>query len=222
MQDQQEYDNAHIFTYKPEGFWRRYPAIAHAALVSVVLLPIGLLPYVLARRQINILRRMTEKQERKTTILQNTLHLTSDTHNIMKSEVKRLQDLSQETIEATAALRREISQQKAEHRQSHQTINADLKTLLKEAQNARYVAFDLFRAPINQSLERAHAASLHALGTSLADIAAFMQEVELDFGMNLTQHTDRLGVERLRILARRMQSIQVDNTHQQVIEDDRY
>jgi hypothetical protein len=64
---------------------------------------------------------------------------------------------------------------------------------------------------------RVHAASLHALGTSLADIAAFMQEVELDFGMNLTQHTDRLGIERLRLLARRMQCI--DSGHQQVEDD---
>ncbi len=214
MQDQQEEP---IFTPNSEGFLRRYPAITHAALISAFLFPIGLLPYLVARRQINKLRRMVVKLERKTIVLQNALGLTSDTHNIMKSEVKRIQNLSSDTMEVTAALRREVSQQKAERRQSDQAINADLKKLLEETQNARCATFDFF-ASLNNLTLRVHAASLHALGTSLADIAAFMQEVELDFGMNLTQHTDRLGIERLRLLARRMQCI---DSHQQV-EDNRY
>jgi hypothetical protein len=46
---------------------------------------------------------------------------------------------------------------------------------------------------------------MHALGTSLADIAAFMQEVELDFGMNPTCGEDRRGIDRLRLLARQLQ-----------------
>jgi hypothetical protein len=45
---------------------------------------------------------------------------------------------------------------------------------------------------------------MHALGTSLADIAAFMQEVELDLGMNPT-YGDR-GIDRLRLLARQIQN----------------
>lgn len=46
---------------------------------------------------------------------------------------------------------------------------------------------------------------LHSLGTSLADVAAFMQEVELDFGMHPTYGEDRRGIERLRSLARQLQ-----------------
>ena len=40
----------------------------------------------------------------------------------------------------------------------------------------------------------------------MADVAAFMQEVELDFGMHPTYGEDRRGVERLRILARQLQN----------------
>lgn len=47
---------------------------------------------------------------------------------------------------------------------------------------------------------------MHALGSSLADIAAFMQEVEIDFGMNPTSGEDRRGIDRLRILARQLQN----------------
>jgi hypothetical protein len=141
MQDQQEEP---VFTPNSERFLRRYPAITHAALISAFLFPIGLLPYLIARRQINKLHRMVVKLERKTIVLQNALDLTSDTHNIMKSEVKRMQNLSSDTMQVTAALRREVSQQKAERRQSDQAINADLKKLLEETQNARCVAFDSF------------------------------------------------------------------------------
>lgn len=52
---------------------------------------------------------------------------------------------------------------------------------------------------------------MHALGSSLADVAAFMQEVELDFGMNPTSG-DRRGIDRLRVLARQLQSQSVDES----------
>jgi len=42
----------------------------------------------------------------------------------------------------------------------------------------------------------------------LADVAAFMQEVELDLGMTPTSKEGRRGIDRLRLLALRMQSIQ--------------
>jgi hypothetical protein len=47
---------------------------------------------------------------------------------------------------------------------------------------------------------------MHALGSSLADVAAFMQEVEIDFGMNPTSGEDRRGIDRLRVLARQLQN----------------
>lgn len=52
---------------------------------------------------------------------------------------------------------------------------------------------------------RTQAAALRALGTSLADIAAFMHEIELEMGMN--QGKDHRGIDKLRRLALRMESL---------------
>jgi len=42
---------------------------------------------------------------------------------------------------------------------------------------------------------------------SLVDMAAFMEEVELEFGLDRGRQEDRRGVEKLRLLALRMQSL---------------
>jgi hypothetical protein len=57
-----------------------------------------------------------------------------------------------------------------------------------------------------QSFDFFNRLPIHALGSSLADVAAFMQEVELDFGMNPTSGEDRRGIDRLRVLARQLQN----------------
>ena len=63
-------------------------------------------------------------------------------------------------------------------------------------------------------------ATLQELGTSLADVAAFMQEVELDLGMNPTSKEGRRGIDRLRLLAFRMQSIQSEPVNDPDYKDD--
>lgn len=55
--------------------------------------------------------------------------------------------------------------------------------------------------PVYSCRHRTHAAALRALGTSLADVAAFMHRVELDMGMLSSQGRDPRGVERLRLTA---------------------
>ncbi|KAF9468997.1 hypothetical protein BDZ94DRAFT_1245127 [Collybia nuda] len=52
---------------------------------------------------------------------------------------------------------------------------------------------------------RTQLAPLRALGMSLADIAAFMHEVKLEMGMN--QGKDYHGIEKLRDLALKMESL---------------
>jgi hypothetical protein len=54
---------------------------------------------------------------------------------------------------------------------------------------------------------------LRELGRSLADVAAFMHEVELEQGLS-TQRADQRGIERLRALALRMQKgeVRLDQT----------
>lgn len=61
---------------------------------------------------------------------------------------------------------------------------------------------------------RTQGAALRALGRSLADVAGFMHEVELEMGLK-AQGGDKRGVERLRLLALRMEHL----PQQKVIRD---
>lgn len=50
--------------------------------------------------------------------------------------------------------------------------------------------------------------TLRSLGMSLAEVAAFMQEIERNLGMQTSkQSQDQRGIERLRLLALRMQTL---------------
>jgi hypothetical protein len=55
-------------------------------------------------------------------------------------------------------------------------------------------------------MHRLHFSALRELGTSLADIARFMYEVEIQQGLQ-RQGEDGRGIERLRSLALRMQHL---------------
>ena len=75
--------------------------------------------------------------ERKTSVLQKALDLNGDSHNIMKGEVKRLQDLSRTAVEETATLRKEVMKQNAEHRLTDEALTSNLRRLLDDSRNAR-------------------------------------------------------------------------------------
>jgi hypothetical protein len=65
-------------------------------------------------------------------------------------------------------------------------------------------------AEVTESLcYRTQAATLRALGTSLADIAAFMHEIELEMGLLSLRADDRRGIERLRALALLMEKLEL-------------
>ena len=117
-----------------QSFLRQYPAIVHAAVLSAFILPITLVPYLAARRQISRLRHTVMQLERKTSVLQNALDLTGDSHNIMKGEVKRLRDLSRNAVEATITLRKEVMKQNAERRMMDEAVTTDLRRLLDNSQ----------------------------------------------------------------------------------------
>lgn len=141
MQDQAEYLNTTPDITSSDAdasFLRRYPAIAHAALVSAFIIPITFVPYLAARGQIFRLRQTVMQLERKTRVLQNALDLTADSHNTMKGEVKRFQDLSRNAAEATTKLRKDIMKQNAERRMVDESVTTDLRRLLNDSQHARY------------------------------------------------------------------------------------
>jgi len=134
MQKTEDSDNTLAATVK--SFSRQYPAIVHAGIASAFVLPLTLVPYLIARRQIHRFRQTVRQLERKTSVLQSALDLTADSHNLMKGEVKRLKDLSHNALEATAVLRKEVTELRTERR----TIITDLRRLLElvESQHGRY------------------------------------------------------------------------------------
>ncbi|KAJ3511546.1 hypothetical protein NLJ89_g4030 [Agrocybe chaxingu] len=168
---------------------RRYPAIVHAAVFSAVLAPIVLLPYLGARRKIGALHRTLGRLEKETAKLRRELKLTASAHEATNAELRRLQDLARGTATELGEARKKAVKREAEQLVVDKAMQSGIQKLLADTQYSR-----------------TQAASLRALGTSLADIAAFMEEVELDFGMGV-RRKDQRGIERLRLLALRMQSL---------------
>ncbi|CAA7260212.1 unnamed protein product [Cyclocybe aegerita] len=168
---------------------RRYPAIIHAVVFSAVLAPIVLLPYLGARRKIGALHRTLGRLEKEITKLRCELKLTASAHEATSAEFRRLQDLARGTATELGEARKKAAKREAEQLVVDKAMQSDIQKLLTDTQHSR-----------------TQAASLRALGTSLADIAAFMEEVELDFGMGVRRR-DQRGIERLRLLALRMQSL---------------
>ncbi|KAF9534909.1 hypothetical protein CPB83DRAFT_221332 [Crepidotus variabilis] len=144
---------------------RQYPAIVHAAVFTALIVPITLLPYLVAQRQISRLRRTVTALETQVVSLQSDLHL-------MHTKAHKV-----------------VMEQDVARNASERSMKADILRLLDDSQHSRN-----------------HAATLKALGVSLGDVAAFMQEVELDFGMDSSPGKDRRGIEKLRLLAFHMQS----------------
>jgi len=201
-----------------------YPAIVHAAVFSAFVIPIAFLPYLAARRHIVKMQRTVQHLEQQTGYLKRALDLTVSSHNSTRAELSKLRDLTQKMDHRTAELFKDVVEDDKRRRTSDEVIATELRKLTDETQHSRSVflsfILSLFsRLPIfSTSLliildYRTQAATLRALGMSLADVAAFMQEVELDFGMKTANIADRRGIERLRLLALRMQSLQVSQHH---------
>lgn len=137
MQNQAECSDTTPPSHENSSLTRKYPAIVHAAVLSAFLLPITLMPYLAARRQISRLRQTVMRLERKSNVLQSALDMTADSHNVMKAEVKRIQDLSWDAAEATTSLRKEVMKQNAERRVMDESVSADLRQLLDDSRHAR-------------------------------------------------------------------------------------
>jgi hypothetical protein len=134
MQNQFESSNTTPDPPNHESISRQYPAIVHAAVVSAFILPITLLPYWTARRQISRLRQTITQLERKSSVLKTAVDLSADSHNVMRGELKRLQDLSRNAVDATATLRKEMMKQNAERRVMDEAVSTDLRRLLDDSQ----------------------------------------------------------------------------------------
>ncbi|KAF8219655.1 hypothetical protein L208DRAFT_819926 [Tricholoma matsutake] len=165
---------------------RSFRAITHFAVLTAFILPVTLLPYLLSRRRLSSLQKQVDRMGASVRILQQDLGQASSEVAICNEENRRMRAMLHQMMQEADQLRLKAKQNDAERLAFDEAIRSDLQILLNERQESR-----------------AQAVTLRALGTSLADVAAFMHEVELEIGM-LSQGTDRRGVDRLRLLAFRM------------------
>jgi len=167
---------------------RSYPTIIHVAVVSAFVLPIAFLPYWAARRHIFALRQRVQQLEIGTKHLRENLDVTSSAQTRMKDELHCIQSRVQNAIKESHDWQAHVDRQEASHIASDEIIQRELRRLLQETQQSRN--------------------ALGAVGVSLGDIAGFIQEVEVGFGME-RQGKDRRGVERMRSLALKLLTLKV-------------
>ncbi|KAF8639644.1 hypothetical protein AX17_000909 [Amanita inopinata Kibby_2008] len=156
------------------------------ALFTAVLLPVVLVPYLLTRRRTLALRQRVDELQSTTKALQHELDAALVKLSARKQEHQRMRALLDDVVENSDHVQHQVEGLAAESTVARQ----DLHRLLADAQ------------PI-----RAQTAALRALGTSLADIAAFMHEIELEMGIQSLSRDSQRRVDRLRILALRLENL---------------
>ncbi|ESK97438.1 hypothetical protein Moror_17617 [Moniliophthora roreri MCA 2997] len=166
-----------------------YPAITHFAVLGTFILPFTLLPYLLCKRQLSVLRRNINSLETSNVILRQDLNAAMLETGQAKEEVMRIRGLLHEMMEEIEELRTEGQQREASRKAQEDSTRSELQKLLAEARHTRL-----------------HGESLRALGVSLADIAAFMHEMELRMPL-LGKRGDKSRVEQLRLSAYQMQNL---------------
>jgi len=164
-----------------------YPTIVHVTVLSAFVLPIAFLPYWAARRHIFALRQRVELLEIGTKHLREKLQVASSVQTLTKDELRHMQSKVQNTI-----------------KESH-----DWRALADQKEVNRTILDETTRTELLQEARRSRN-TFHALGVSLADIAAFIEQVELDFGMPGRGKDGR--VERMRTLALKISREHIDNT----------
>ncbi|KIM83769.1 hypothetical protein PILCRDRAFT_818796 [Piloderma croceum F 1598] len=169
-------------------------ALTHLVVLTTVLLPITLLPFCFARRNISQLRRRLNEcaviiarlqRDSKTTVLESALRRDQDSR--MR---ELLTEMRQESSKLSAEVRQNIDRLSTEweHQKEVQTtteneLRSDLQKILEETRHARIAQFAVQKE----------------IGISLADVAAFMHE------QSLSQGNEARGIERLRWLALTLQ-----------------
>ncbi|KAG1892740.1 hypothetical protein F4604DRAFT_1701342 [Suillus subluteus] len=172
------------------NFFQRHPAIAHFTVLALFLTPLATVPYLLSKRRISALSRRLDELSATTTALRKELKASATENATRKMELHRTSASLEAARLELIQLRRSLRQLRTEHDASQITTRNALKQLLEE-----------------RKLTSERLALLPQLGTSLADVAAFMYEVELHHGI-ASSVIDGHGVERLRRLALKFQIAQ--------------
>ncbi|KIJ70348.1 hypothetical protein HYDPIDRAFT_122059 [Hydnomerulius pinastri MD-312] len=170
----------------------RRPAITTFVVLATFLTPFAVLPYVLNRRRTSHLSTKLDQLVASNAALARSLSRSLHEKALRKEELRRATSLLEEAKKEIHFLRRDISQIQAQH----------------EAFEITSRTWALI--PLHSHLYRECLDVLPRLGISLADIAAFMHEVELHQGLPSSAMDDH-GVEKLRMLALKLQKSPAGN-----------
>ncbi|KAG6833795.1 hypothetical protein H0H87_011729 [Tephrocybe sp. NHM501043] len=171
---------------------RRFPrGLTHLAVIAAFILPFTAVPYILARRQISTLRRQLAEINTSVKILEQEMSLSWQEMTIRKDDVQKLRGTLWKVLQEREKERVLVEQKELEGLRFQNEVKIELQDLIKESQNTR-----------------SQGVLLRSLGTSLADVAAFMHEMELEMGMLSSRGKDQIGgIDRLRSLAQQMRNI---------------
>ncbi|KAI9508654.1 hypothetical protein F5148DRAFT_1193953 [Russula earlei] len=158
---------------KPSG-----PTLGTRLIIfSALVLPSALIPLLVLRRSVNSLHRKIDELSGATRDLRHEFKSIMLELSVRREQHERLQAMISETREGLEELRGKTQ------RMGRERARADVRT------------WDQVQELV--SSDQTQISRLRQLGTSLADIAAFMQEIQLRF----TPGIDERGIERLRFLA---------------------
>ncbi|KAF8559076.1 hypothetical protein OG21DRAFT_1493471 [Imleria badia] len=165
----------------------RRPAVTTALLLTVLLVPVVALPYALTRRHIARLSQQIDHLAAANADLHSVVSKSARGATLRREELARATSLLERSKTEISFLRRDISQTQAQLNSFQSATRAELQSLLDEGKLTRH-HLDLFPR----------------LGLSLADVAAFMHEMELHQGVSSSVIHNH-GIERLRTLALKLQ-----------------
>ncbi|KAH7916156.1 hypothetical protein BJ138DRAFT_1140313, partial [Hygrophoropsis aurantiaca] len=172
---------------RSRNFLDRRPAIVHFTALAIFLTPFTLAPYLLMRRRVRGLQARLDNLAASMASLQKSANEAVIARNVLKAELKRTTVQAELSRNGLKELRSVMESNRSEQIASNAAVQSTIQQIL----NDRRATSDRL-------------AILPQLGLSLADVAAFMHEVELYQGLPSRPSSDH-GVEKLRTLALKLQ-----------------
>ncbi|KAI0068891.1 hypothetical protein BV25DRAFT_1817814 [Artomyces pyxidatus] len=169
------------------------------AVFSAIIFPAAIIPLLVVRRSLSSMHLKIDQIGATTSTLRRECKLSLSELAVQKEERAQLRHSLSETQRSLNSLRESLQRLQASHDVTQHRTNTQAEELMK-----------------SRSVAQAQLSHWRNLGSSLADIAAFMQEIELKQGF-ITQKHDGRGIERLRRLALQLENLSEDakeTTHQ--------
>jgi hypothetical protein len=189
---------------KPSG-----PTVGTRLIIfSALVVPSALIPLLILRRSVNNLHRKVDELKGATRDLHHEFKSVMLELSVRREQHGQLQATIAKTRDDLTHLRGETYRRRKARARGDERMQGQVQELvaynqyvislsLRASRDLTYAVAPYCRAQISRFRE---------LGTSLADVAAFMQEMQLHQGL-FTPRFDGKGIERLRFLAMQFESM---------------